>query len=263
MFQKKKSACILVIVIAVVSGCQSTLAFVPSATPLPSVSTPTSTVTLTPSFTPAPSSTFTLTPTVTETPTITLTPTITETPTITPSPTFALPEGLVKEQSNCRYGPGKAYLYSAGLYTGDHGKIGGRNYSGAWLYFRPDTVGRYCWVAASQVNVTSGNVMALPVQPIRLPHSVLYKSPNNIRATRKGDKVTVTWDAVWMTEDDNRGYMIEANVCQDGAYFPIAIASMEPKIEIRDQKGCNSKSNGRLYTVEKHGYTDPVNIPWP
>jgi hypothetical protein len=30
-----------------------------------------------------------------------------------------------------------------------------------------------------------------------------------------------------------------------------------------DEDDCSNDSNGRLYAVEKHGYTDPVTIPWP
>jgi hypothetical protein len=92
---------------------------------------------------------------------------------------------------------------------------------------------------------------------------VLYKSPKNIRATRDGDTVSITWDTVHMTEDDDRGYLVEANVCQNGGFIPVAYASMDNHVEIKDGKGCKSKSNGRLYTVEKHGYTDPVKINWP
>jgi hypothetical protein len=29
-----------------------------------------------------------------------------------------------------------------------------------------------------------------------------------------------------------------------------------------DQPGCSQPSGGKLYTVEKHGYTDPVDIRW-
>ena len=32
---------------------------------------------------------------------------------------------------------------------------------------------------------------------------------------------------------------------------------------ITDEPGCSGPSEGKLYTVEKHGYTEPVDIPWP
>jgi hypothetical protein len=66
-----------------------------------------------------------------------------------------------------------------------------------------------------------------------------------------------------MTEDDDRGYLVEATVCQDGFLVPVAIHTDDPPIEIVDETRCNGPSSGLLYTVEKHGYTDPVAIPWP
>ena len=32
---------------------------------------------------------------------------------------------------------------------------------------------------------------------------------------------------------------------------------------VKDEAGCPAPSNGQLYTVEKHGYSQPVEIPWP
>jgi hypothetical protein len=30
-----------------------------------------------------------------------------------------------------------------------------------------------------------------------------------------------------------------------------------------DEPGCSEPSHGRVFAVEKHGYTDPVTIIWP
>jgi hypothetical protein len=73
----------------------------------------------------------------------------------------------------------------------------------------------------------------------------------------------VSWQRVNMTEDDDRGYMIEANVCQNGYLVWMAVATMETSYTFTDETNCGEKSNGLLYTVEKHGYTAPVPIPWP
>jgi hypothetical protein len=107
------------------------------------------------------------------------------------------------------------------------------------------------------------NVKKLHIVTTRLPHSTLYGPPQDVIATRDGSQVTVAWDAVWMTEDDDRGYLIEAMVCQNGASIPIAMHSDSPSMEFTDEPGCSTPSGGKLYTVEKHGYTDPVEIPWP
>jgi len=97
----------------------------------------------------------------------------------------------------------------------------------------------------------------------KLPKSVLYQAPGNVQAVRNHTSVMVTWDRVNMTEDDDRGYMIEANVCQGGRYIFLVIATNNTFYEFTDEAGCSLPSNGLLYTVEKHGYTDPVAIPWP
>ncbi|MFH1906723.1 MAG: hypothetical protein ABIL11_04965 [Chloroflexota bacterium] len=45
-------------------------------------------------------------------------------------------------------------------------------------------------------------------------------------ATRQGDQVSVTWSLVDMTLDDDRGYMLDVFVCQNGAYlwWPVALS---------------------------------------
>ena len=81
--------------------------------------------------------------------------------------------------------------------------------------------------------------------------------------SRDGDAVTVSWQPVNMTEDDDRGYMIEAHLCQNGNLLWTAVATMGTTYTFTDETTCAEASNGLLYTVEKHGYTDPVSIPWP
>jgi sarcosine oxidase delta subunit len=72
-----------------------------------------------------------------------------------------------------------------------------------------------------------------------------------------------------MTQDDDRGYFIEAWVCQDGAYLWWTVGEgtltdqYHTTYTVKDQAGCSQPSYGRLFTVEKHGYTTPVDIPWP
>lgn len=213
-----------------------------------------------PTNTPIPTATHT--PTVTPTQTPTLTPTITSTPTITPTPTFDFPDARIQMQANCRYGPGQAYLYAHGLYAGDQAEIHGRNYSGTWLWIKPENLDWHCW-ASSAVMEISGDVFTVVVVQRQLPYSTLYGPPSDVDADRDGSLVTVRWEPVWMTEDDDRGYLIEANICQDGSLVPVAVHTDGHSYEFVDEPGCATPSSGLLYTVEKHGYTDPVQIPWP
>ena len=165
-------------------------------------------------------------------------------------------------QANCRYGPGTAYLYSHGLYAGDRAEVHGRNYPGTWLWIKPENLERHCWVSASVVEI-QGELSTLVVAITRLPHSTLYGPPENVRAVREGDQVIVSWDRVWMTEDDDRGYLIEATLCQSSQLVSIAVQTEDTFYEFSDESGCAGESGGNLYTAEKHGYTDPVAIPWP
>jgi hypothetical protein len=201
---------------------------------------------------------MTVTPSVTPSPTITLTPTIT----FTPTPDF--PSATVTEaQAFCRYGPGKAYLYSHGLAQGDHLYIEGKNYSGTWLWVKPDNLNRNCWAAASVMEV-SGDIQKVHVVQTRLPMANnLYGPPKDVQANRNGSEVIITWERVWMTKDDDRGYLIEANVCRNGYLVPIAVHTDGTSVTISDDGSCSGATGGKLYTVEKHGYVNPVDIPWP
>jgi len=140
--------------------------------------------------------------------------------------------------------------------------VRGRNNSGTWLYIKFDKLDYFCWIAASLTDI-EGDVMLVYPTERKLPVSTLYRAPENVQAVRQGDTVTVTWKRVNMTEDDDRGYMIEAYVCQEGRYLFLVVATDNTFYEFKDQSGCPLPSSGLLYTVEKHGYTDPAKIPWP
>jgi hypothetical protein len=240
------------------AGCEGApIAFLYTDTPTPT-GTPTATFTSTPTATDTP----TLTPTITPSPTITLTPTITMTPTITPTPTFDFPDVTVLMQAHCRYGPSTAFLHAADLYPDDHGLVWNRNQDGSWLWVRFDKLHYSCWVSASVVKVDGDVFSVVAIQP-RLPPSTLYGPPTNVEATRDGNQVTVTWDAVWMTEDDDRGYFLEVTLCQDGFLYDTYAHTDDTSYTFTDDTNCGGESGGRLYTVEKHGYTDSVRIRWP
>ncbi len=162
----------------------------------------------------------------------------------------------------CRYGPGKAYLYSHELKEGDVAEIHGRNYGSSWLWIQPVNLDRHCWVSASVVEVI-GDVNTVNIVQSRLPHTTLYGPPEEVEAERDGSQVVVSWTPVWMTVDDYRGYMIEATICQNGSLFTVAVQTNETYYEFNDENGCAGSSEGKLYAVDKHGYTDPIDIPWP
>jgi hypothetical protein len=221
--------------------------------------TPTSTITDTSTPTPTFTNTFT--------PTSTSTPSITPTPTITLTPTFTLPTFIVKEQAHCRYGPAKAYLHAGDLYPGDTGLVWGVDkMKRPWLYVKLDKYKYPCYVAKSVIEVQGDLNSLVAAPPLYLPQSTLYGPIKRVYADRKGNEVVVHWDKVWMTEDDDRGYFIEGWFCQGGAYFWSAVAipnQFETTYTFTDEGGCAFPSNAKIYVVEKHGYTDPVEIAWP
>ena len=234
---------------------------------------PTPTATITPTFTPSqaptktltpsttPSATFTPTPTLT--PTITLTPTVTYTPSITPTPT-ATPElrGRVSVQANCRYGPGAAYLYEWGLYPGNRVTVLGRNQEGTWVYVDPWTYMDYCWVKTEFLELTYDVSSVAQIRTL-LPYTEFYWAPRNVRASRLGNEVMVNWDLISMSLDDNRGYLIEGWLCKDGQLRFTPLQFWAPPAILIDEPGCIEPSTARIYTAEKHGYSEWVAIAWP
>jgi hypothetical protein len=235
-----------------------------SATPVPT-DTPAPTTTLAPSATVLPSSTFTASasPTITLTATITLTPTNTVTLPPSTTPTRDFPDVVVNKQANCRYGPGVAYLYRWGLYPGETAEVHGRNWNGSWYWIKPYHLDSHCWASEIVFDVQQGDPKNVPLVERRLPRTTFAGPPGNVQAVRIGDQVQVTWDIVPLSDDKRRGYMIEAMVCQNGAYIPLIVRSDDPTYTLTDQPGCSTPSHALLYTAEKHGYSDPVEIPWP
>ena len=205
----------------------------------------------------------TLTPAVTDTPTPDYSPTPSFTPSLTP--TLVVPRGRVNTRAQCRYGPGAAYLYKYGLFEGNTMEIIGRNELGTWAYIQAIGGNNPCWINASLLDVTRGDFWSLPVTYNRLPKSDLYNPPATTSASRAGDEVTIQWSSVWMTEDDDRGYLIEAWLCQDGqtVFTPIGVKSNVLSIKVTDEPGCFEPSGARVYTAEKHGYTQWRLVPWP
>ncbi len=211
--------------------------------------------------------TLTFTPTETFTPTITFTQTMTPTLTVAATPTFAFPTVTVNKQAHCRYGPSAAYLHAADLYPGDVGTVRGRFSYSTWLYIKFDKLNYFCWVAPSVVDVV-GDVSTIGYKELNLQSigSNQYGPPKNVVAVRDGDSVTISWDQMVMTKDKDRGYLLELFVCQNGAYlwwtdsYPDQYST---RYTVKDEAGCAQPSSGQLYTVEKHGFSEAVNIPWP
>ena len=210
---------------------------------------------------------ITFTPTKTVTPAATFTPTIVLSPTIAATPTFAFPTVTVNQQAHCRYGPSVAYLHAGDLYPDDVGTVHGRYIYSNWLYIKFDKLNYFCWVAPSVVDVV-GDVSTVAYKELNLQSigSNMYGPPKNVTAVRDENKVLISWEQVKMTKDDDRGYLLELFVCQDTIYkwwtdsYPDQFTT---SYTVTDEAGCAQPSSGKLYTVEKHGFSEPAIIPWP
>lgn len=183
------------------------------------------------------------------------------------TPTFAFPDVKVHTQAHCRYGPSSAYLHAADLYPGDTGTVRGRYVNSAWLHVKFDKLNYWCWVSPSVMDVSGDlNTVRYITPNLQSVGSNMYGPPQNVRASRNGDQVTISWNQMSMTEDDDRGYFIEAWVCQNGAYIWWTVSfpnQFTTSYTVTDQTGCSNPSSGEIYTVEKHGYSLPVRINWP
>jgi hypothetical protein len=217
-----------------------------------------------------------------ETATPTLTPTRTRIPSATPTwspPRVEVVSAPGTEKSACWYGPSTGYLYKYGLPDGVWMRVIGRNEEGSWVAVKAgdDPDSNACWIQTQLVKFLQGKIADVPVLWIALPYSVLYKPPTAVSTNRVGDEVTIFWQPIWMTEDDYRGYMVEAWVCQGGrqVFRPIGYVTSYTDnqlmiarkgiiaVKVVDEPGCDMPSRARLYAVEKHGYTNYVMVPWP
>jgi hypothetical protein len=200
-------------------------------------------------------------------PALRLLPTATATFTLAPTilPTYTILRGQVLVRANCRYGPGAPYLYKYGLVPGSNLEIIGRTERGDWILIQAIGGNNPCWVKASLMAIR-GDVMSVAPTYIPLPQSPYYAPPTWVQASREGDQVTIYWPAVNYRAGDETAsppYLVEAWICRDGELVFTPVGSYATQIKLADEPGCSQASYGRLYFVEKHGYSRWIKIPWP
>lgn len=274
----------------------------PTLTPRPiETSLPASTSTLAAPETSVPSATAAPLPTGTQTPvptsTITETPTATQTITSTMTPTYLTLTGVIANPlSNlvaCRNGPGDLYLYQFGPRNGIQMDIRGKaeiraqRETQTWLWGLLDGYSDPCWVNAKYVRLNGDLANLEPVYPekVEVPfiRNARWPDPQNVKASRLGDQVTINWDAYVLplgergnADAESPQYILELWLCQSGrvAFTPMGsfdapatgrIPELRGIDELRviDEAGCAEPSHGRIFLVEVHGYVGPVEIPWP
>ena len=207
------------------------------------------------------------TETLTPSPTFTSLPT--ETITMTPHPVVeSLKAKVTAERLSCRYGPGAEYLYLYALRAGANIKLIGRADGNNWVWV--DGTNK-CWVN-SEFLEADGDWMSLPVVypgVAHLPISPYYPPPSWANATRRGNMVDVTWEAVPVSpgkfeDEDMHQYIVEVWRCEAGQIIFETLGTNAPFLVVpNDEQGCETPSHGSVWVQEKHGFAGPVEIPWP
>jgi hypothetical protein len=234
----------------------------PPSTPISS-DTQVTTITTTPSLTIAPTKTLTPSPTETITPTTTFT----SLPSL--SPTYSILRGEVnQEHVSCFYGPSNDYLYKYGLVGGSHLEIIGVLPDTGYIEIRAIGGTNPCWMNLNWMNVEGDINLVQPIDPldIDLPWSPYYGALSWVTAKRADNEVTITWSPLVLRAGDDseqEPYLVEAWVCQNGKLVFIPTGTYYTQITLTDEPGCSEPSHGRVYGVEKHGYTPWLKISWP
>lgn len=172
------------------------------------------------------------------------------------------------EHVSCFYGPSKAYLYKYGLLGGSNLEIIGIMQDTQYIQVRAIGGDNPCWMNLEWMTVKGDINNVQPIDPLEivLPMSPYYPALSSVSATRNGNEVTITWSPLYLRAGDDseqEPYLVEAWVCQAGKLTFIPIGLYETSTNIIDETGCEQPSHGRVYGVEKHGYTKYIEVPWP
>jgi hypothetical protein len=228
-------------------------------------------------FVPTPS----ITPTASQTPTPIYSPTVTftpsQTPTETPTPT-ATPEpiwGFVDvEKAACRHGPSKNFLDKFTLSSGLHLEIEGRHHG--WVLVRPeDHDGKPCWISGNLIRyeneageeIPNGEVLNSLTEFDYVPFlpnaQSLVSAPSGVVKEKNGNTVKITWQVSGIGGDDNMGYLIAAEICQEGRILWFFVHSSQPSFTFQVDTDCHIGSQVFMYNVHSHGYSQSTRISVP
>jgi len=216
-----------------------------------------------------PPATLTLTASPSATATRTGTATPSPTSTASPQPTYLILRGEVNaEQVSCFYGPSRAYLFKYLLIGGSVLEIIGILPDTQYIQVRAIGGTNPCWMNLEWMDVRGDVEMLQQIYPkdILLPASPYYGPLTTVSAVREGSQVTISWDPLFLRAGDDslqEPYLVETWICQDGHLTFIPIGAYVTLANVTDEPGCTEQSHGRVYGVEKHGYTRYVVVPWP
>jgi hypothetical protein len=183
----------------------------------------------------------------------------------------ALPQAVLPQYTDCLYGPATYFSYKTSYPAGHSVEVVGRSEDAAWIEIEEIGDWNSCWIPAGQAQLQSGTVADLPEAPVTLPRSEYEFGSPYTSAKRKGDEVTISWKAVYMSADEIRGYLIDAYVCQGGKFIhlPVFVAKTYKEntgtisVTIIDEAGCAEPSAAHIISVGLRGFAEWEKIFWP
>jgi uncharacterized protein YraI len=102
---------------------------------------------------------------------------------------------MVSVDTNCRSGPGSAYIYLGALLVGENAEVVGRDADGTyWIIRNPDQPAGTCWLWGQYASV-SGNIYGLPV----------YSTPGNLPAITRTPYTSQVKVGVWVDTNCRSG----------------------------------------------------------
>jgi len=152
------------------------------------------------------------------------------------------------------------YLFSALLTEGSSARVEGRNYASTWLWVQIEGFAYRCWLAASAV-VIRGDINTVPTVPTDPPNNPSVPPPTGVTATRNKNKVTITWNPAPPAVDLH--YLVQTQTCNGQYVIEWVDTTTNSAYTVEDKTTCNETSSGKVFTVNKLGYSTGVKIPWP
>jgi hypothetical protein len=199
-----------------------------------------------------------------------LAPTPTTASTDTPLPVSSL-RGTVTQTSNCRYGPGAAYLYKYGVRPGTPMEAIGRDADGSWLKVQGVGGNNPCWINAQLIQV-EGDRIALPdAYPLTtgLPISPYFERISVTSVWEDGQGVNVEWapheipEELGIKEEGVVEYIVEVWTCVDGQPDFTAFGTDETTYALQIDNSCGVASHATVIGQDKEGFSPPATINLP
>ena len=146
---------------------------------------------------------------------------------------------------------------------GTHVKVLWRN--GAWLLVKADGYKNPGWIYSGLLDLT-GDISTvkfagyLPWLPREYVHA---HQLTGVTIQRNGNNITISWNPSNIPAPDNNGYLIDAQICQNGVHGQFFFHTKNTSITIQADKNCSQKSTITLFADHKDGLGPEITINVP